>query len=175
MNSGTQPTTAAETEQQNIAAGQMQDYFKTQLPALGYAIKTSQQGEAGAEQQAAGANAASGRVATNQALNTVRTNANVGSLPGSGNYASKYGGIMAKGAAGTGEAASMGRLQQKSNYIGSQQGIIGVGNNMLAQADRGLVTEGGIAQGIENANAQAKSQNSQQAAALATTALLAFA
>jgi len=176
VNQGTQPTSAADIEQQNIANQQLQDFSKTEMPALGYEIKTLKNDEGAKEQMASGEMAGTARKAEGQALQgAAQSDSNRLALPGSGSAVSRQAGILTRGAAGIGSGVSRGSLAARGASYGEQAGIIGQGNQLLEKANRGLITDGGVTDAINNAKTASDTQSHQEAATLSTSALAALA
>lgn len=167
MNPGTQGPTAATQEQQNIAMQQMQDYWKTQIPALNYVMRTSKADEPALETMAAGTAAARGKAIGS-------ADAAAGAVSPKGTTVGNVGRGLYVGANDSAIAPAAARSGARGLYDKTQLGVIGQGNKILDMANKGLVTAGGVSQDGANAQQQEKAK-SQEAGLSASTAILAAA
>jgi hypothetical protein len=166
MNPGTQGPTIGVQEQQSIAMQQLQDFWKTQIPALNYVIRTSKADEPGIETMAAGSAAARGKAIG-------AADARAGAVSTKGTVVGNVGKGLSMGANDAAVGAPEARPGARGLYDQTRLGVIGQGNKILDMANKGLETAAGISQG-EAAAAQQKSAAEQQAllnAALASLAL----
>lgn len=164
MNQGTVAATPAQQLQQKTALAQMQNYMKTQLPALGYAIRTTKENQPAQEEMAVGRAAQTGRVASNEAMKSLISQSPEGARPGSGAFAARAGGIMQRGAGVSGEAIPLARSGAREDFYGAEKSLVGSGNQMLSMGNQGLVTAGGVQAAGTQAAAQANAQRQQMAA-----------
>lgn len=176
MNSGTTGQSSAQAQQQQIAQQQMQDYAKNELPALGYAIRSTQDSEPGREVMAAGQGVQNARVLGGQALQQTAAGAsNSGALPGSGAFASRAGSLLPRTAAASAIGETAARMGQKSQFLTGQANLVGQGNKMIDTANQALGIAGGVQSSVQGAQTAANAASHQQAAGLGTAALMAFA
>lgn len=173
MNSGTAGPTPGMVESQKLAQEQMSSYYKTQLPALGFAIKNTEASAGGVDQMGADEASASGREAINAGEKKAIGNPSV--LPGSGAFVSRFAGTASKGAGITGVNEGVGRVAGQMKTNAGRSGIVQVGDQMTKKANDAVATIGGVEQGEQGADVQAQAQKQQAGASLGTAALLALA
>lgn len=173
MNSGKQQPTPGMLESQKMAQEQMMAYYKTQLPALGFAVKTTDASAGGTDQMGADEASAAGREAINAGEKKAIGNPSV--LPGSGAFVSRFAGTASKGAGITSVNEGVGRVAGQMKTNAARSGIIQVGDQMEKKANDAVATIGGTEAGESGAVQQASNQRQQAGTALGTSALLALA
>lgn len=176
MNQGTSGQTQAQLTEQTQAAQQLMNYQKTELPALGYSLKAVKNSASSNEALAAGEGAESARVAAAKAIADSRARTlGAGIAPGSGAAVGRTAGILAGGAGATGEGASRGRDVARSGTATNEENLIGEGNKVLAQANKGLEAAGATSGEEQASHDQADAAEHAQVSGLSTAALMAFA
>lgn len=173
MNEGTTGQSGDDQALFNDSMELFKDYYSTQMPAMGYMVRAAA-GTPAKSQMAADQASGSVRTAEANTLPAVENrSSNIGSGPGTGNFAGKVGAIMDRGANTAGVNSGVARVgpQVASNNIIS--GAVQAGEGSIRNALSSLGTEAGIQDANMEADAANKAGFTQQLTGLGLSAGLA--
>ena len=170
FNAGTYSQTPADAALQQAAVSQMTNYFRTELPALGFSLQQAKLGPA-EEAIAAGAGAETGREAAAGGVSQARDSATARGISyGSGNTVAHITNALTRGAGIAGTGAAAGRSMAQTQVAQTKLNTINAGQSLQAQGMQGLESSAQTEDAAAYEQAQAKAAFSQAIGGLIGTA-----